>query len=177
MLGFVAVLMGLAWTFRTSLFPGLSVQWLVAPLALFLLGPRWAVAAVVGAALFAAGVDSFPWSEAPMRALVFGIVPITIAWGVLTLVERRLPAHLFVYLFVAVFAGTLLAVLGAGAVWRWLSASAAAASPDYWIALLILADGEAVTTGFVVTGFALYRPEWLYTFDVERYLRRPGPAG
>jgi uncharacterized membrane protein len=174
-LGLVAVLMGAAWAFRSTLFGGLALHWLVAPLALFVLGPRWATVAAFGATLFAIGTGTIGLAQAPSQFLLAGALPIAIAWGWLRLVERRLPPHLFVYLFVAVFAGTLLAVLGSGAVVRWLAAPPGGWSLETWIALAILADGEAVTTGFVVTGLAIYRSHWLYTFDPDLYLRRPGP--
>lgn len=175
-LGAVSVLLGLAWTFRTTLAGGPALHWLVAPLAMYVLGPRWALAAVVGGGLFAAAVGAMPWAALPFALVIDGAVPVAVAWGWLRLVERRLPPHLFVYLFVAVFAGTLLAVLAGGALERLLFAAGAGQGPraDWWIALLILADGEALTTGFVVTGLAIYRPAWLHTFDEDRYLRPPG---
>jgi len=177
-LGAIAVLVGLGWTFRSTLADGVTLHWLVAPLALFMLGPRWAAAAVAGGALFAVGAGAVPWSGLPQRLLFDGLVPLLIAWGWLRLIERRLPPHLFVYLFLAVFAGTLLAVFGAGALELWMRGAPAGfgQADTAWIALLIMADGEAVTTGIVVTGLALYRADWLQTFDPDRYLRRP-PAG
>jgi uncharacterized membrane protein len=174
-LGALAVLVGLAWTFRTTLAGGPALHWLVAPLAMFVLGPRWSLLAVLGGGLFAATVGAMPWAALPLALVIDGAVPIAVAWVWLQVVERRLPPNLFVYLFIAVFAGTLLAVLAAGAIERLLFAAGAGQGPrsEWWIALLILADGEAVTTGFVVTGLAIYRPEWLQTFDPERYLRPP----
>lgn len=174
-LGALAVLIGLGWTFRTTLVGGPPLHWLVAPLALFVLGPRWAAVAVVGGAAFAAATDAMPWSAVPLAILLDGWLPIAIAWAWLRFVERRLPAHLFVYLFVAVFAGTLIATLAGGALERLLFefGSTRSAPSQWWVALLILADGEAVTTGFVITGLAVFRPEWLQTFDADRYLRRP----
>jgi len=174
-LGALAVLVGLGWTFRSTLAGGLTLHWLVAPLALFVLGPRWAAVAIGGGALFAAGTGAVAWADLPERLLFDGLVPLLIAWSWLRLIERRLPPHLFVYLFLAVFAGTLLAVFGAGALELWIlgAPSGFGQADTAWIALLILADGEAVTTGIVVTGLALYRAEWLQTFDPDRYLRRP----
>jgi uncharacterized membrane protein len=173
-LGAIAVLVGLAWSFRTKLVGGPPLHWLVAPLALFVLGPRWAAVAVVGGAVFAAAADAMPWGAVPLAIALDGWLPIAVAWGWLVLIERRLPPNLFVYLFVAVFAGTLLATLAGGALERLLHEAGAGrdTSGQWWIALLILADGEAVVTGFVVTGLAVYRPEWLQTFDAERYLTR-----
>lgn len=177
-LGAVAVLIGIGWTFRSTLADGITLHWVVAPLALFVLGPRWGAVAVGGGALFAAAAGAFPWAQLPARAVFDGWLPLAIAWGWLRVVERRLPAHLFVYLFVAVFAGTLVAVLGAGALERLLSGAPQGfgRAGTAWIALLILADGEAVATGMLVTGLAIYRPAWLQTFDAERYLRRPPPG-
>lgn len=176
-LGALAVLIGLGWTFRTTLVGGPPLHWLVAPLALFVLGPRWAAVAVVGGAGFAAATEAMPWAAVPLAILLDGWLPIAIAWAWLRFVERRLPAHLFVYLFVAVFAGTLIATFAGGAVERLLYefGSARGAPSQWWVALLILADGEAVTTGFVITGLAVFRPEWLQTFDADRYLKRPDP--
>jgi uncharacterized membrane protein len=175
-LGAMAVLLGLAWTFRTTLSGGPPLHWIVAPLALFVLGPRWSPWAVVGGGAFAAAVGSLPWSALPGAVVLDGWLPIVVAYGWLRLIERSLPAHLFVYLFVAVFGGTLAAVLVGGAVERWWFAASAGRTnaSDWWIALLILADGEAVTTGFVVSGLAIFRPEWLQTFDPDRYLGPPG---
>ena len=178
-LGAVAVLVGLAWTFRSTLAGGAALHWLGAPFALFVLGPRWGAVAVTGGALFAAGTGVVAWSQLPLRLVLDGLVPLGIAWVWLRVVERRLPAHLFVYLFVAVFGGALFALLSAGALQRWMLAPAFASmrGSDAWIALLIMAEGEALATGLLVTGLALYRPDWLYTFDPDRYLRRPPPRG
>jgi uncharacterized membrane protein len=175
-LGALAVLIGLAWTLRTTLVGGPPLHWIVAPLALYVLGPRWAAVAVLGGAGFAAATGTVPCSEMPMAVLLDGWLPIAVAWGWLRLIERRLPPHLFVYLFIAVFAGTLVATMAGGAAERLLFAAASGRNPgvDWWIALFILADGEALTTGIVVTGLAVYRPEWLQTFDADRYLSPPG---
>ncbi|RPH46126.1 MAG: hypothetical protein EHM87_03625 [Burkholderiales bacterium] len=176
-LGAVAVLIGLAWTLRTTLVGGPPLHWLVTPLALYVLGPRWAAVAALGGAGFAAAAGTITWSAMPMALLIDGWLPIAVAWGWLRLVEKRLPPHLFIYLFIAVFAGTLVATLAGGAAQRLLFSLGAGRETgvDWWIALLILADGEAVTTGIVVTGLAVYRPQWLQTFDADRYLGPPGP--
>jgi uncharacterized membrane protein len=173
-LGALAVLIGLAWTFRSTLVGGPPLHWLAAPLALYVLGPRWAPVAAVGGAGFAASTGALPWHAVPLAILLDGWLPIAVAWGWLMFVERRLPPNLFVYLFVAVFAGTLIATLAGGAAERLLFGlgSGGRAAGQWWIALLILADGEAVVTGFIVTGLAVYRPEWLQTFNAERYLKR-----
>jgi uncharacterized membrane protein len=174
-LGLVAVLMGLAWIFRSTSFGGLTIHWLAAPFALFVLGPRWSIVAALGATLFVVGTGTIGWADVGSQFLFAGALPIGIAWGWLRLVERKLPPHLFVYLFVAVFAGTLLAVFVSGAALRLLASPPGGWPAEIWIALAVVADGEAVSTGLVVTGLAIYRSNWLYTFDPDVYLPRPGP--
>ncbi|HVB49982.1 MAG TPA: hypothetical protein VNF69_16515 [Burkholderiales bacterium] len=38
---------------------------------------------------------------------------------------------------------------------------------------LLLAFGEALLTGTLITVFVVYRREWVATFDDARWLRRP----
>ena len=78
-LGAVAVLIGLAWTLRTTLVGGPPLHWLVAPLALYVLGPRWAAVAVLGGAGFAAATGTVPWAELPAAVLLDGWLPIAVA--------------------------------------------------------------------------------------------------
>ena len=174
-LGVLAVLIGLAWSAQTRVAGGPALHWLVTPLALHVLGLRWALLAAVGGGVFAVLAEGMTWSALPRAWLLDGFLPILVAALWSRQVERRLPPHLFIYFFVSVFAGTLLATLTSGALERLLHGVLAgrASSGDWWIALLLLADGEALTTGIIVTGLALYRPEWLQTFDPDRYLRPP----
>jgi uncharacterized membrane protein len=37
--------------------------------------------------------------------------------------------------------------------------------------MLLLAWGEAFLTGFLLTMFTVYRPEWVLTFDDDVYLK------
>ena len=105
-----------------------------------------------------------------------GAVPVAVSWGILRAVERWLPAHLFVYLFVAAFFGAAAALLATGLAASTLLGAAGVYSFDYLGAeyipwLLLMAWAEAFTTGAAITLMVVYRPEWVATFDDARYLR------
>jgi uncharacterized membrane protein len=81
---------------------------------------------------------------------------------------------MFVYLFGNGFFGALLvnaSVGGSTMLLRSLLFPEATLPADAIAYMLLLAWGEAFLVGFLVTIFAVYRPEWLLTFDDNLYLR------
>jgi uncharacterized membrane protein len=47
---------------------------------------------------------------------------------------------------------------------------AGTATSDYLLASVLLAWGEALTTGMMMTVFVVYRPGWVMLFDDARYI-------
>jgi uncharacterized membrane protein len=96
---------------------------------------------------------------------------------IIPLAERRLPPHLFVFLWgygfvvsgVAVFAGGLAQTLlfaGVGAT-SWQSLS-----EDVLPFFLLLGWSEAFIAGALLTLMVVYRPGWVARFDDAVYLRK-----
>ena len=175
-LGFV-VLMTLLWSMRAGVLPGLNLHLLGAMAACLLFGPWLAMFAM---ALVMSGIalnDAIEWSAWPLNFVVMGIAPVLFAEGVRRFVERFLPSHFFVYVFVMAFAGSAVVVLLSGflaSVLLW-AANAYAWSQlatEYLPYFLLLAFSEAWISGAVITMMVVYRPEWVATFDDQRYLRR-----
>lgn len=44
------------------------------------------------------------------------------------------------------------------------------ATSDYLLASVLLAWGEALTSGMLMTVFVVYRPAWVMLFDDARYI-------
>jgi uncharacterized membrane protein len=106
-----------------------------------------------------------------------GIAPMLCAEGVRRFVERFLPSHFFVYVFVMAFAGSAVVVLLSGflaSVLLWAANAYAwpQLATEYLPYFLLLAFSEAWISGAVITMMVVYRPEWVVTFDDQRYLRR-----
>jgi uncharacterized membrane protein len=91
------------------------------------------------------------------------------------LVERVLPAHFFVFVFVVAFFGA-----GATVVVEGLIAAAvlvvAGAYPAAFLAseylpyFILLGFAEAWISGAVIALLVVYKPEWVEAFDDRRYL-------
>jgi uncharacterized membrane protein len=164
------------WSARVSLQSGITFHLLGVSLFALLTGPR---PAFVGAALAVGIVTALrdgSWGNYGLNVLVLTLVPIVVTAGVLRAIERWLPPNPFVYIFVGAFFGPALAMLAAATV-ASAFASIAGALPkaivlDQFLPWSIyLAFAEATITGMLITLLAVYRPEWVMTYDERRYLR------
>jgi uncharacterized membrane protein len=166
----------LLWSIRTGIRPGLGFHLLGATACTLTFGPRLALMAMTLVMLGAAASGSLQWWSLPLNIVLMGAVPVAVSWVTLRAVERWLPPHLFVYLFVAGFFGGAAAMLATGLAASVLLGAAGVYSFDYLAAeyapwFLLMAWAEAFTTGAAVTLMVVYRPDWVATFDDARYLR------
>lgn len=174
LLGFVVSLI-LLWSLRAGVKPGLNLHLLGAMVTTLALGPRLAIVAL-GLAL--AGITlngALEWQAWPLNFLLMGVVPVLAAQLWLRTVERRLPAHLFVFIFVVAFIGSALTAMlqGALAAAAMVAGSAysfAFLASDYLPYLLLLGFAEAWMSGAAITLMVVYRPDWVVAFDDRRYL-------
>jgi uncharacterized membrane protein len=110
-------------------------------------------------------------------ALVQVALPAAVSWGVVRLLERRMPNHFFIYVFGNGFFGTALAVAAIGLATTAMMVLADAYSLDYLLthytpyATLLISWAEAFSTGMAITIMAVYRPAWLESFDDVKYLQ------
>jgi uncharacterized membrane protein len=112
-----------------------------------------------------------------LNAIVAGVVPVACSHAVQRAIARRLPAHLFVYLFGSGFFNAALAtaasavaavalLYGSGAYdWQRLA-------DDYLPYALLAAFPEAFVTGAGISYFVVYHPGWVVSFREEWYLER-----
>lgn len=172
----IAVLFTL-WCMRYSVKPGLALHLFGATILTLMFGPRLAQLAlylvVAGvAATGMAGFDAYPAS-----ALLTGAVPVWVSYSLFRLVERRLPANIFVFIFVAGFLTAALAMAASAVATVVLHAAAGTYArgylTEYYLPYaLLLAWGEAFITGMVMALMVAYYPQWVLLFDDARYLAR-----
>lgn len=165
----------LLWGLRTDLPPHLHLHYLgIATVALMF---GWRLAAVAAAAALV-GISlngEAGWSAFAANLLLMGVLPAWVTCAVRRLAERRLAPNLFVYLYVCGAFGAALsmaACLLAGAALLGAGATGAFAQVlgTYLVAAPFLIVTEGVLNGMVITGLVIYRPEWVTTFDRNRYL-------
>ena len=164
------------WGIKAGISPGLGFHHLGATLFTLMFG--WPLA-IVGLTITLAAsllLQTSDWASLGINAMISVVVPIMFSYGVLRLSQKTLPDNFFIYIFVCAF-------FGAGA--------AIAVNRLVAIGLLSLIDAypneqlireslqyipmfmfpEAFVTGMLITIFVVYRPDWVATFDDERYIR------
>lgn len=169
------VALAVLWSLRAGVQPGLNFHLLGAMAFVLMFGPQLALIglSVVLAAVTLNGAAA--WSAYALNALVMMAVPLLFAHGFYRFVERRLPNHFFVYVFVTAFLGAALTMATTGLA-AMLLLYAADAYPvryllqNYLPYYVLMGFAEATITGMCVTIFVVYRPAWVGTFDDSRYL-------
>ena len=174
LLGFAVGLM-LMWSMKAGVKPGLNLHVLGAMAATLALGPWLGMLAL---ALALSGVTlngALEWTDWPVNFVLMIMVPIGFAHVFQRVVERWLPAHFFIFVFVTGFAGAALTVMVQGLVASAAMVSAGAYSAsflfdEYLPFFLLLGFSEAWISGAVITLMVVYRPGWVAAFDDRRYL-------
>lgn len=171
------VLLGLLWSLRAGVVPGLPLHFLGLTTVTLMFGWEFGMIAA-SLALFALGsVGGGGGTAALALNMLVGVaLPIGATWGVHRLVERRLPPHVFGYIYLCGFFGGVLAALAcAVGVIAVLGVNGAYTLADmrrdYLAYLPLLAFPEGLLNGMLVTAFVMLRPEWLWTYSDARYLR------
>jgi uncharacterized membrane protein len=176
LLGFAVGLM-LMWSLKAGVNPGLNLHLMGAMAATLALGPQLAIVAL-GLALSGIMLNgAIEWAAWPINFLLMAVVPVVVAHRLHKLIERFLPAHFFVFVFVAGFFGAAFTVMLQGLVASGVMVLAGAYEAaflvsDYLPYFLLLGFSEGWISGGVITLMVVYRPEWVAAFDDRRYLVR-----
>lgn len=172
----MSVALMVMWQIRTGVRPGLSFHLLGAGLATLMFGfwRGWLAASL--AALAAALTGKGSLVGLGLESLIFCAVPAAITHHLFRLVDRKLPNHFFIYVLVSGFFGVALGVGGSALISTAVMTMSAAYELPYLLEhytpyFILLGWSEAVTTGMGATLMAVYRPEWLETFDDDRYIK------
>jgi uncharacterized membrane protein len=174
-LGVSVAVLGL-WQIRAGIRPGLEFHLIGVSAATLMFGPwRGMLAGLIAMAGSILGGHG-EWTNLGIEALVFVAVPAFATHGLLRLVEHKLPYHFFIYVLANGFFGVALAIIAVGLTATALMALSGIYKLDYLLEhyspyYILLAWSEAFSTGMVVTIMAVYKPEWLETFDDSRYIK------
>ena len=169
------VILALLWSINAGVRPGLNLH-LVGGMAVTLIfGPQLALL-VLALTLGAITLNgSIAWSAYPINLLLMVIIPVALATLAFRLVERVLPKHFFIYIFVNAFLCAALVVLAQGTLASASLFLAGAYEADvllteYLPFFLVLGFSEAWLSGMALTLLVIYRPEWVASFDDRSYL-------
>ncbi|MBT8129438.1 MAG: energy-coupling factor ABC transporter permease [Gammaproteobacteria bacterium] len=174
-LGAIVMLLTI-WGIKAGISPGLGFHHLGATLFTLMFGWPLAIVGLTLTMLASLLLQASDWASLGINGLLSIIIPIAVSYSILKLSQKWLPDNFFIYIFICAFFGAGIAI----AVSR-LSAitllSAMHAYPDeqlieeslQYIPLFMFP--EAFVTGMLISIFVVYRPDWVATFDDERYIR------
>ncbi|MCX8017162.1 MAG: energy-coupling factor ABC transporter permease [Rhodocyclaceae bacterium] len=175
------VVLTLLWSLKAGVKPGLNLHLLGVTAFTLMFGRQLAIVGlsiVLAAVTFNAslrGVEA--WQAWALNALVMIVFPVFIAHLILRGVERYLPAHLFIYIFVAAFFGAAACAVATGAfasLLLWLAGAYTLELllSEYFPFYILLGFAEAWLNGAAITLMVVYYPHWVGSFDDRRYLWR-----
>lgn len=169
------VLLLLIWSLKAGIKPGLTFHLLGGTLFMLLYG--WEVAFVAISLVLAGSVLNgvIPWQAFALNALVMGALPVLFSHALYRLAVWYLPHHFFIYvLFNAFFCAALVMALTVGTGSLLLVGlgpySLDTVMRNYLPYVPLMMFGEGFMTGMLITGMALMKPHWLFTFDDRRYI-------
>lgn len=157
----------------------LQLQWSGACLVLLMLGWPLAVLALlaVGGIAWLLSPSLTPWATLSLTVW-HGLVPATLALGWGALLRRFLGTKVFVYIFGRGFFGTVLCLFIAGLLAQAGGEQLPGVQQELGkIARWLMAWGDAVVTGMMVSVFVAYRPQWLATWSDDLYLYQQKTPG
>jgi len=171
----MVVFLTLIWSLKAGVKPGLGFHLLGATVFTLSFGPYLAF---VGLCLVLAGVTL----NGSAGAFAYAVNALLLAGGGVLfahlfhrVIQRLLPAHFFVFVFINAFLGAALTILAVGfSITVFLFFSGAYGweylVSEYFPYFMLLGFSEAWLSGMVMTLFIVYRPDWVITFDDSRYL-------
>ena len=174
-LGAVVLLLTI-WGIKAGISPGLGFHHLGATLFTLMFGWPLAIVGLTVTMVASLLLQASDWASLGINGLISIVIPIVSSYAILKFSQKWLPDNFFIYIFVCAFFGAAVAI----AISR-LSAitllSLINAYPDEQLLeeslqyLPLFMFPEAFVTGMLITIFVVYRPEWITTFDDERYIR------
>ena len=174
-LGAVVILLTI-WGIKAGISPGLGFHHLGATLFTLMFGWPLAIVGLTLTMIASLLLQASDWASLGINGLLSIIIPIAVSYSILTLSQKWLPDNFFIYIFICAFFGAGIAI----AISR-LSAiallSVMHAYPDEKLIeeslqyLPLFMFPEAFVTGMLISIFVVYRPDWVATFDDERYIK------
>lgn len=170
------VAIGLLWSVRAGITPGLGIHFVGMTLLTLMFGWQLALVASGLALLMVCGLGLDAWEGFGVNGLVVGVVPVLTSYGIYRLVERFLPNHFFIYIFITAFGGAMLAVAMSAVAMVLVVAgselySYGKISYEYLAFLPLIMLPEGLLNGMLATIFVVFKPRWMATFDDDKYLR------
>ncbi len=162
------------WHIRATVLNGLSLHLLGAMLCTLVFGPRLALVPLSTVLVVAEATSGASWWTLGLNASLLVLWPIALS-TLISVVVRKLPANIFVFIFVGGFFGSAAVVVLTGwlltlMLWLTQSMSWGPLLEDYGMYWMLVGFSEAWLTGMLLTVMVVYKPDAVRLFDAVRYI-------
>ena len=174
-LGAVVILLTI-WGIKAGISPGLGFHHLGATVFTLMFGWPLAIVGLTLTMIASLLLQASDWTSLGINGMISVVIPIFTSYSILRISQKWLPDNFFIYIFICAFfgAGIAIAISRISAI---ALLSMIHAYPDEQLVeeslqyLPMFMFPEAFVTGMLITIFVVYRPDWVSTFDDERYIR------
>jgi len=169
------VILLLLWGLKAGISPGLGFHHLGATLFTLMFGWPLAIFGLATILLASVLLQHNELIGLGVNGCLSIVIPVLTTYAVLKLTQKILPDNFFIYIFVIAFFGAGIAV-AASRLSSIILLSLINAYPDAKIveeSLLytpLFMFPEMFVTGMLISIFVVYKPDWVITFDDERYI-------
>ncbi len=165
----------LLWILRAGISPGLGIHFLGMTTLTLMFGWDLAVVSATLALLGMTLTGQESWDGFAVNGLCSVVLPAWVSFGLLRLVEAKLPKNFFVYLFLCAFIGGGLAVAVSGlstVLLLWLDGvyDWSRLYREYVMLLPLIMFPEGLLNGILMTGMMVFYPDWIRTFNARAYI-------
>lgn len=171
-------LLAVLWLVRRDFDNGLTFHFIGLTAVTLLL--NWQLAIIAGT-LAQIGLLVIGWDDAAafgVNGVLRVLLPVAVTLLISQGLERLKPSNLFMYIFISGFfaagASAVVTILAGMGLLAW---SGELAMPNALLEvfgyLLLVAFPEAFINGTVIAGLVVFYPDWVETFDSDRYLQEP----
>lgn len=173
--GSIVMVSGL-WWFRVSIYDGLVMHFLWLTTLTLVLGFRWACIAGALVLLISTIIGHETWVMFGVNGLLGVMLPIVITYAIFSFSFHHMPRHLFVYLFVCAFfpgAITIAVKMFSLSGYYYLEGLYTwdTIQYNYTNMTLLMAFPEAFFNGFSITCLVMYKPDLVYTYHDNFYIK------
>ena len=170
------VMLLLIWGLKAGISPGLGYHHLGATIFTLMFGWPFAIISLSMVLVISLAAQQPDWLSVGVNGVISIAVPVLVSHSILRLSEKHLPDNFFIYIFVVAFFGAGLAVacsrLGATLLLYMFTAYPDTTLINESIRYLpLFMFPEAFVTGMLISVFVVYRPQWVVTFDDDRYIK------
>ena len=174
-LGAVVILLTI-WGIKAGISPGLGFHHLGATLFTLMFGWPLAIVGLTVTMVASLLLQASDLASLGINGLISIVIPIAISYAILKFSQKWLPDNFFIYIFICAFFGAAVAIaisrLSAISLLSMINAYPNEQLVEESLQYLpLFMFPEAFVTGMLITIFVVYRPDWISTFDDERYIR------